>query len=118
MNPSSTWSLLVLTLPTENATARMRFYRALKAKGCAVLRDGIYLLPYSETHEEMLRELADGIAESGGTPSTALYAASMAVSRLSLLWLWGHARRNGLVQVVGRGVISVPQPEFERLLLG
>jgi hypothetical protein len=45
----------------------MRFYRALKAKGCAVLRDGIYLLPYSETHEEMLRELADGIAESGGT---------------------------------------------------
>lgn len=67
MNQLSTWSLLVLTLPTENATARMRFYRALKAKGCAVLRDGIYLLPYNEAHEDMLRELAGAIAESGGT---------------------------------------------------
>ncbi|CAN7576422.1 chromate resistance protein [Trinickia sp. LjRoot230] len=67
MNLISTWSLLVLTLPTENATARMRFYRALKAKGCAVLRDGIYLLPYSEAHEDKLRELAGAIAESGGS---------------------------------------------------
>lgn len=67
MDTISTWSLLVLTLPTENATARMRFWRALKSKGCAVLRDGIYLLPYTEAHEETLRELADAIAESGGT---------------------------------------------------
>lgn len=66
MNSMSTWSLLVLTLPTENATARMRFYRALRAKGCAVLRDGVYLLPYSEAHEDMLRELAVSIADSGG----------------------------------------------------
>jgi hypothetical protein len=59
--------MLVLTLPTENATARMRFYRALKTRGCAVLRDGIYLLPYSVAHEAMLRELAGAIGESGGT---------------------------------------------------
>ncbi|HGF4019204.1 TPA: chromate resistance protein ChrB domain-containing protein [Burkholderia cenocepacia] len=63
----STWSLLVLTLPTENATARMRFWRALKAKGAAVLRDGIYLLPHTEEREQMLRELAVAIADSGGT---------------------------------------------------
>jgi hypothetical protein len=61
------WSLLVLTLPTENATARMRYWRTLKAKGCAVLRDGIYLLPHTEEREQMLRELAGAIAESGGT---------------------------------------------------
>jgi hypothetical protein len=67
MNISLTWSLLVLTLPTENATARMRFWRALKAKGCAVLRDGIYLLPYTDEREAMLRELAVAIADSGGT---------------------------------------------------
>ncbi|KML17142.1 MULTISPECIES: chromate resistance protein ChrB domain-containing protein [Burkholderia] len=66
MQSLSTWSLLVLTLPTENATARMRFWRALKAKGCAVLRDGVYLLPQTEAHEETLRELAGAIAESGG----------------------------------------------------
>lgn len=67
MDNISTWSLLVLTLPTENATARMRFWRALKAKGCAVLRDGIYLLPHTEERETMLRELAIAIADSGGT---------------------------------------------------
>jgi hypothetical protein len=67
MNTLQTWSLFVLTLPTGNATARMRFWRALKAKGCAVLRDGIYLLPYSEEREATLRELAAAIADSGGS---------------------------------------------------
>ncbi|RQT22164.1 hypothetical protein DF037_29100 [Burkholderia contaminans] len=67
MTSLTIWSLLVLTLPTENATARMRFWRALKAKGCAVLRDGIYLLPYTDTHEGTLRDLAGAIADSGGT---------------------------------------------------
>ncbi|WP_175962822.1 chromate resistance protein ChrB domain-containing protein [Burkholderia pyrrocinia] len=67
MNAISAWSILVLTLPTQNATARMRVWRALKAKGCAVLRDGIYLLPCTEEHEGALRELAGVIAESGGT---------------------------------------------------
>ncbi|CAL8481481.1 chromate resistance protein ChrB domain-containing protein [Caballeronia sp. S22] len=67
MNPLSTWSLLILTLPTESATARMRFWRALKAKGCAVLRDGIYLLPFTAERETALRELATAIGDSGGT---------------------------------------------------
>lgn len=80
MDSLSTWSLLVLTLPTENATARMRFWRALKAKGCAVLRDGVYLLPYTEEHEATLSELADAIAESGGTAHL-LRAPSLDVSQ-------------------------------------
>jgi hypothetical protein len=61
------WQLLVLTLPTGNATARMRFWRALKAMGCAVLRDGVYLLPESEAGAGALHELADAIVEAGGT---------------------------------------------------
>jgi hypothetical protein len=67
MDTPLSWSLLILTLPTGNATARMRFWRALKARGCAVLRDGIYLLPYSEERESVLRELSVAIGESGGT---------------------------------------------------
>jgi hypothetical protein len=67
MHDLKTWHLLVLTLPTENATARMRFWRALKTMGCAVLRDGVYLLPRSETSGAALQELADGIVEAGGT---------------------------------------------------
>ncbi len=39
------WKLLITSLPTENATVRMRVWRSLKAYGAAVLRDGVYLLP-------------------------------------------------------------------------
>jgi hypothetical protein len=67
MNILTTWAVLVLTFPTENATARMRAWRALKAKGCAVLRDGIYLLPHTAEREDMLHDLAASIDEAGGT---------------------------------------------------
>jgi len=39
------FSALVLSLPTRDSTVRMRVWRALKATGCGVLRDGVYLLP-------------------------------------------------------------------------
>ncbi len=43
---STTVFLALLTsLPTGNATLRMRLWRALKNTGCGVLRDGAYLLP-------------------------------------------------------------------------
>jgi hypothetical protein len=61
------WIVLILALPTENATARMRFWRALKAMGCAVLRDGVYLLPDGGGRPDGLREVADAILEAGGT---------------------------------------------------
>jgi hypothetical protein len=67
MKSLTTWAVLVLTFPTENATARMRAWRALKAKGCAVLRDGVYLLPHTAEREDILRELAGSIDEAGGT---------------------------------------------------
>ncbi len=41
------WSVLIVSLPTRNATERMRVWRAVKASGCGVLRDGVYLLPAS-----------------------------------------------------------------------
>jgi hypothetical protein len=67
MKTPNQWLLLVLTLPTDNATARMRFWRALKAKGCAVLRDGVYLLPASMEAEVDLLELGQSIGDAGGT---------------------------------------------------
>ncbi|HEX6019818.1 MAG TPA: chromate resistance protein ChrB domain-containing protein [Burkholderiaceae bacterium] len=61
-----TWQLLVLSLPTENATARMRAWRALKAAGAAVLRDGVYLLPEADGHSVALRAVADDVRANGG----------------------------------------------------
>jgi hypothetical protein len=61
------WLLLVLSLPTQSATGRMRIWRALKALGCAALRDGAYLLPSSPEHQSELRELADECVREGGS---------------------------------------------------
>ncbi len=60
------WSLLLLSLPTGNAAARMRAWRALKACGAAVLRDGAYLLPATEACVARLREIADDVRASDG----------------------------------------------------
>ncbi len=60
------WLLLILSLPTENATARMRAWRALKASGAAVLRDGVYLLPDSEERRKALEGIEADITAAGG----------------------------------------------------
>jgi hypothetical protein len=60
------WWLLVVSLPTEGATARMRIWRALKSLGCMALRDGAYLLPGDAAREQALQELADECIREGG----------------------------------------------------
>jgi len=61
------WLSLVLSLPTENANTRMRTWRALKASGAAVLRDGVYLMPEQEACRSVLEGVAAEVIESGGT---------------------------------------------------
>jgi hypothetical protein len=61
------WLLLILSLPSENTAARMRVWRALKACGAAVLRDGVYLLPQSTEHQAALEGIADDLRQNDGT---------------------------------------------------
>jgi hypothetical protein len=60
------WFLLVVSLPTPSATARMRVWRALKSLGCMALRDGAYLLPAGVDREGSLRDIADDCTREGG----------------------------------------------------
>jgi len=60
------WLLLVVSLPTRSATARMRIWRALKVLGCMALRDGAYLLPANAQHEQALQALAGDCTSEGG----------------------------------------------------
>jgi hypothetical protein len=57
---------LVLSLPTRNSTIRMRVWRALKETGCAVLRDGVYLLPAGSPRVPALTEMESDIKAAGG----------------------------------------------------
>lgn len=61
------WLLFITTLPTENATARMRVWRTLKTSGAAVLRDGVYLLPRRDSSQDTLNGIAVDVRENGGT---------------------------------------------------
>ncbi|MBK5418640.1 chromate resistance protein ChrB domain-containing protein [Pseudomonas sp. TH31] len=61
------WLTLILGLPTANATERMRAWRALKAAGAAVLRDGAYLLPDTRICREALTAVERDILAINGT---------------------------------------------------
>ncbi|MBO4120485.1 chromate resistance protein [Cupriavidus gilardii] len=63
---SDPWLLLIVSLPTAGATMRMRIWRAVKALGCAALRDGAYLLPAGSKQASQLRELADATLQEDG----------------------------------------------------
>ncbi len=61
------WLTLILGLPTANATERMRAWRALKASGAAVLRDGAYLLPDTDVCRAVLASVERDILAINGT---------------------------------------------------
>ena len=61
---------LLTSLPTGNSTLRMRVWRALKSTGCAVLRDGVYLLPADTPRAAALAEAESEIKAAGGFAMT------------------------------------------------
>lgn len=58
---------LFVTLPSKSATERMRLWRAVKALGCATLRDGVFLLPDEPSHAKTLVGLATEAVTAQGT---------------------------------------------------
>ena len=61
-----TYSALLISLPTANATLRMRVWRVLKGIGSGVLRDGVYVLPMASPRIAMLSEVEKEIKVGGG----------------------------------------------------
>lgn len=60
------WLILITSLPTVNATSRMRVWRALKTLGTHALRDGVYLLPNLQGCSDKLHVIAQEVNASGG----------------------------------------------------
>lgn len=60
------WLLLITNLPGHNPTLRMRIWRALRAAGAGLLRDGAYLLPNGERARAVLEEQGAEIKAAGG----------------------------------------------------
>jgi hypothetical protein len=80
------WAILVVTLPTRPNAVRLRIWRALKALGCAALRDGAYLLPAAQAGA--LDTLADEVRAHGGSASVLALAARDQAQRDEVLALF------------------------------
>lgn len=61
------WLIFIVSLPSQNATGRMRVWRAVKALGCGVLRDGVYLLPNRKEFRQTLQNQAEDVISGGGS---------------------------------------------------
>lgn len=61
------WLLLVTSLSGNHGALRLRFWRALKAAGAAVLRDGVYLAPAADGMRTTFEDQAGEIVASGGS---------------------------------------------------
>ncbi|MFA5982686.1 MAG: chromate resistance protein ChrB domain-containing protein [Methylococcaceae bacterium] len=61
------WLIFIVSLPTQNATGRMRVWRAIKALGSGVLRDGVYLLPNRKEFRQTLQNHAEDVISGGGS---------------------------------------------------
>ena len=65
--PAAQWLVYVTILPTEDPAARMRVLRTLESLGCAVMREGVFLLPDSPAGRQGLTSLTDHIARIDGS---------------------------------------------------
>ena len=61
------WLFFILTLHGQQPAVRMRVWRALKALGTAVLRDGVYVLPNRDEFLEPLQAQSGEVIASGGS---------------------------------------------------
>ncbi len=114
-----TWLLLIVSLPTTSATARMRIWRALKALGCVALRDGAYLLPASTEREQALQDLADECQREGGSAWLMAVQPRSAEELDAYRQLFDrsedHAELRRAWKVAQRGLAAQAAPELARL---
>ena len=62
---NTNWLVLVATLP-EEANSRMRILRTLESLGCAILGEGVYVLPNTIAARQGLPRLGEHVSANGG----------------------------------------------------
>ena len=114
------WSLLLVTLPTQPNAVRLRVWRALKALGCAALRDGAYVLPASEAFA--LEALAVEVRENGGSASVLSLSPRDEAQRLDVLAQFdrseAYAIWNESVKLAFSVFQTVPEADARKRLRG
>ena len=63
----NSWVVLIISLPGKSGSLRMRIWRALRAAGAGILRDGVYLLPASTKAHALFDAQRADVRAGGGT---------------------------------------------------
>lgn len=65
--PDSKWLVYVASFSTDDPAARMRVLRTLESLGCAVLREGVYVLPDNRVNRQGLQRLSEHMTRINGS---------------------------------------------------
>ena len=120
--PAPAWLLLITNLPGPNATLRMRIWRALKAAGAALLRDGAYLLPNRERSREVLEEQGAEIKAAGGLVQLLSFDAESTEQNVELVALFDRTEEYSeaiqRLDVLKKEIGKRSEPEARQRLAG
>src|SRR5215831_7843539 len=120
--PAPAWLLLVTNLPGHNPTLRMRIWRALKAAGAGLLRDGAYLLPNGERSREVLEEQGAEIKAAGGLVQLLSFDAESTEQSAELVALFDrteeYSERIRRLDALKKDIGKLNEPEARQRLAG
>jgi hypothetical protein len=85
---SPAWLVLITNLPGQNQTLRMRVWRALKAAGAGLLRDGVYVLPPTAASRKIFDEQALAIRAVAGSAHILTFESESTEQRNALVGLF------------------------------
>jgi hypothetical protein len=115
-----TWLSLVINLPGQNKTLRMRIWRALKSAGAASLRDGVYLLPDSAASRRAFSEQALEVEAGGGSAHVLPFSGESPVAHETFLALFDrtaeYVRIKARVDTFQRQLAKQTEPGARRAL--
>jgi hypothetical protein len=116
------WLLLISNLPGRNPTLRMRIWRALKAAGVGLLRDGAYLLPNSPRSREILAQQADEITAAGGLAQLLSFDADSPAQSTALIGLFDrteeYSRASRRLEALRAKLARLSEPNARQQLAG
>jgi hypothetical protein len=120
--PAPAWLLLITNLPGRNPTLRMRIWRALKAAGAGLLRDGAYALPNGERSRQVLEEQGAEIKAAGGLVQVLSFDAESAEQNAELVALFDrtdeYAEAIQHVEALKGELAELRDPEARQRLAG
>ena len=120
--PAPAWLLLITNLPGHNPTLRMRTWRALKAAGAGLLRDGAYLLPNGERSRQVLEVQGSEIKAAGGLVQVLSFDAETPEQNAEFVALFDrtedYAEAIQRLDAVKDGLAKLTEPEARQRLAG